>query len=232
MDALAEMAASIAEGELGIDVFLPQALEVVQSLDTGGNENCDQIAQHLSGYSRFLVRAAASATTYLTNVLGSTFEDVELKKDYTSGALSAGKLAQGVTPEIDPYPSEAKQFTLALTYFWLTSYAVSAKQAYAVMPDPSSGEFAAMRKQAMDISVDETWWFIKYRAELLAKQGFDTGAPVWSARWSLEESLTQRNGPYSTDANWLALGELWYDGLQITAMLSYLEPATIQATPQ
>jgi len=225
---LTEMAASIAEGELGIDEFLPQGLAVVQSLDPGGNEDCDEIAQHLSGYSRFLVRAADSATTYLTNVLGSTLEDVELKQDYTSGALAADQLAQGVTPETDPYSKEAEQFTLALTYYWLTSYAVSAKQAYAVMPGQSPGEFAAMRKEAMDISVDQAWWFIKYRAEILADQGFDTGAPIWSARWALEESLTQRDGPYSTDADWLALGELWYDGLQITAMLSYLDPATIQ----
>jgi hypothetical protein len=157
-----------------------------------------------------------------------TLEDVELKQDYTSGALAADQLAQGVTPETDPYSKEAEQFTLALTYYWLTSYAVSAKQAYAVMPGQSPGEFAAMRKEAMDISVDQAWWFIKYRAEILADQGFDTGAPIWSARWALEESLTQRDGPYSTDADWLALGELWYDGLQITAMLSYLDPATIQ----
>ena len=227
-DTLTAMAASIAEADLGIDVFLPQALEVVQSLDTGGNEDCDQIADHLSGYSRFLVRAADSATTYLTNVLGTTLEDVELKEDYTGGARAAQEMAQGVTPQIDPYPNEAEQFTLALTYFWLTSYAVSALQAYAVMPGQSPGEFAAMRKQAMDIAVDQAWWFIKFRAEILAARGLDTGAPIWSARWALEESLTQRDGPYSTDADWLALGELWYDALQITTILSYLDPATVE----
>lgn len=226
---LVEVAASIAEGELGIDLFLPQALAVVESLDSGGGESCDQIAQHLSGYSRFLVRAADSAATYLTDVLGSTLEDVELKDDYTAGALAADDLAQGVTPEIDPYPSEAEQFTLALTYYWLASYAVSALQAYAVMPGQSPGEFAAMRKEAMDISVDQAWWFIKFRAEILAARGLDSGAPIWSARWALEESLTQRDGPYSTDADWFALGELWYDALQLTAMLSYIDPVSIQA---
>lgn len=225
---LAEMAASIAEGELGIEVFLPQALAVVESLDAGADENCDQIAQHLSGYSRFLVRASDSASTYLRDVLRSTLEDVALKDDYTGGALAADDLAQAVTPEVDPYPSEAEQFALALTYYWLTSYAVSALQAYAVIPRGSPGEFAAMRKEAMDISIDQSWWFIKFRAQMLAAQGIDTGAPIWSARWALEESLTQRSGPYSTEANWLALGELWYDAIQITAMLSYLDPATVK----
>lgn len=227
---LAEMAASIAESELGVDVFLPQAIGVVQSLDVGGGEDCNETAQHLSGYSRFLVQAADSATTYLTNVLGTSLEDVELKQDYTSGALAADEMAEGVTPEVNSYSSEARQLTLALTYFWLTSYAVSAQQAYAVMPGESPGDFAAMRQQAMDISVDQTWWFIKYRAEILTDQGFDTGAPIWSARWALEQSLTQRGSPYSTDANWLALGELWYDGIQVTNMLSYLAPASIPTT--
>lgn len=224
---LQEMAASIAESELGITVFLPQALGVVQSLNEGAGEDCNQIAQHLSGYSRFLVQAADSTTTYLTKVLGTTLDDVELKQDYTSGALAADQMAEGVTPEIDTYPSEAQQLTLALTYFWLTSYAVSAQQAYAVMPGQLPGEYAAMRKDAMDISVEETWWFTKYRAELLTEQGLDTGAPIWSARWALEQSLAQREGPYSTDADWLALGELWYDAIQVTTMLSYLEPAAI-----
>lgn len=228
-NAVVEMAASIAEGELGIDVFLPQALKVVESLDTGEGEDCNQIAQHLSGYSRFLVRASDSATTYLTNVLGSTLEDVELKDDYTGGALAAEEMAKGVTPEIDPYPNEAEQFTLALTYYWLTSYAVSALQAYAVTPGQAPGEFDATRRRSMDISVDQAWWFIKSRAQILAARDFDTGAPIWSARWALEESLAQRGGMYSTGADWLALGELWYDALQITSILSYLDPATIQA---
>jgi hypothetical protein len=227
-DTLREMAASIAEGELGIDVFLPPALAVVTSIDEGGGEDCSEIAPHLSGYSRFLIRAADATSNYLTNVLGTTLQDLELKEDYTQGALAADQLAQGVTPAIDPYPQEAQQFTLALTYFWLTSYAVSALQAYAVVPDESPGVYSARRAEAMHISIDQTWWFIKYRAEILAAQGFDTGAPIWSARWALEESLSQRNSAYATDADWLALGELWYDGLQVTAMLSYLNPATIQ----
>jgi hypothetical protein len=224
-----DFAQSIAEGELGIDLFLPQALDVVTSLEQGSGEDCSTIAPHLSGYSRFLVQAAQASTGYLADVLGSELDadDTGLKQDYTAGALAAENLAQGVTAAVDPYPAEVEQFTTALTYFWLTSYAVSAKQAYEVMPGATPGDFAAMRQESMDIAVDQTWWFTKYRAEILTQQGFDTGAAIWSARWALEESLANRAGPYATDADWLALGELWYDAVQMTTMLSYLEPATI-----
>jgi hypothetical protein len=228
-----DFAQSIAESELGIDIFLPQALDVVTSLDQDSGENCSETAQHLSGYSRFLVQAAQASQGYLGDVLGSELdrEDMSLKQDYTAGALSAADRAKNVTPEVDPYPEEVEQYTTALTYFWLTSYAVSAKQAYEVMPASTPGDFAALRQESMDIAVDQTWWFIKYRAEILSQQGLDTGAAIWSARWALEESLANRGGPYSTDADWLALGELWFDAVQMTTMLSYLAPTTIKEPP-
>ena len=229
---LVEMAASIAEGELGMSVFLPQSLRIVQSLDEAGGEDCGQFAGHLSAYSRFLVRAADAAATYSTNVLDATLDDAALKADYTKGAAAAGALAQDVTAQIDSYPDEAEQYALAATYFWLATYATSAKQAYAVSPGESPGRFAAMRKEAMEIAVDQTWWFVKTRAEALSRQGLDAGATSWSGQWALEESLRQRNSPYSTAADWLALGQLWFDALQMTAAVSYLEPSTIPSAPE
>jgi hypothetical protein len=132
-----------------------------------------------------------------------------------------------VTPKVDSFSEEAQQLSTALTFYWLTSYAVSAKQSYAIAASETPGQFNAMNQDAMDIVVDQSWWFTKFRAERLTGMGIDTGAAMWSARWALEQSLDNRDGPYPTESDWLALGELWYDAIQTTTMLSYLTPTTI-----
>lgn len=227
---IVELSQSVAESALGIDVFLPQALDVVTSVDAGAAQDCESIAAHLSGYSRFLVQAARSAQGYLGDVLGSPLRpgDTSLKDDYAAGALAAGEAAVGIDAAVASYAEETVQYTTALTYFWLTSYAVAAKEAYEVMPGIAQGDLRALRRGAMDAAVDETWWFVKTRTEALSAQGLDLGSAAWTARWALEESLANRGGPYGTDANWLALGELWYDAIQVTTFLSYVAPATIE----
>jgi hypothetical protein len=231
---LIDFAQSVAEGELGVRFFLPQTLETVTSLDPGAQQDCNQngIPEHLSFYSRFMVQAADSVNGYLENVLGTTLEesDANLKQDYTTGALAAEELADGVTPKVDSFSEEAQQLSTALTFYWLTSYAVSAKQSYAIAAGETPGQFNAMNQGAMDIVVDQSWWFTKFRSERLTDMGIDTGAAMWSARWALEQSLDNRDGPYPTESDWLALGELWYDAIQTTTMLSYLTPTTIGTT--
>lgn len=227
--AFIRIAQAIAEAELGTNTFGPQAIDVVMSLDVGSGEDCSSVSQHLSDYSRFLVRAAQASSGYLGEVLGTDLDagDTSLQQEYTAGARIAEQLANTVTPQVEQYLDEAQQFATSLTYFWLTSYAVAAKQAYEVLPGSTAADLAAMRQTSMDIAVDQTWWFIKLRAEILSQQGLDPGAAVWSARWALEESLTNRSGLYATDANWLALGELWFDAVQMTTMLSYISPTEV-----
>lgn len=231
--ALIDFAQSVAEGELGVGFFLPQTLETVTSLDPGDQQDCNDngIPAHLSFYSRFMVQAADSVNGYLENVLGTTLEnsDTNLKQDYTTGALAAEELANGITLEVDSFSKEAQQLSTALTFYWLTSYAVSAKQSYAIAAGETLGQFNAMNQEIMNIVVDQSWWFTKFRAERLTDLGIDTGAAMWSARWALEQSLDNREGPYPTESDWLALGELWYDAIQTTTMLSYLTPTTITA---
>lgn len=227
--ALIPIAQAIAEAQLGTTTFGPQAVDVVMSLDAGSGEDCSVVSQHLSDYSRFLVRAAQATSGYLGDVLGTNLDegDMSLQLEYTAGARIAEQLANTVTPEVEQYSNEAQQFATSLTYFWLTSYAVAAKQAYEVLPGSTADDLAAMRQTSMDIAVDQTWGFVKFRADILSQQGLDPGAAVWSARWALEESLTNRVGPYATDADWLALGELWYDAVQMTTMLSYISPTQV-----
>lgn len=229
--ALIEIAQSVAEGELDVSYFLPQALDTVTSLNPGDQENCNEtaIAAHLSLYGDFLVQAAYSVNGYLANVLGTTLEnsDENLKQDYTTGALAAADLASGVTREVESFSEEAQQLSVALTFYWLTSYAVSAKQSYEITPGELPGQFTSMSQESMNIAVDQSWWFTKVRSEKLTQLGIDTGEAMWSAQWALEQSLTNREGPYSTESDWFALGELWYDAIQTTTMLSYLTPTKI-----
>lgn len=223
---LSEASQSIAESRLGLDVFLPDALEIVAALDSGGDENCDEYSAHLSGYSSFLVQAAHFGEDYLSTVLSSTLEDETsgLKFDYLQGALIAREQSDEIKPSVEPYASEAEQYSTALTYFWLTSYAITEEQAYEVSPAGPS----ATGDSALDAAVGQTWWFVDTRNELLGRQGVDTSAATWSSRWALEAAVSERSTSLAEQAGWLAQGELWYDAVQVSTSLSYLNPVTIK----
>ena len=228
---LAEISESIAEGRLGVEMFLPQALDAVTSLSVGAGEDCAEVAGHLSSYSRFLVQAAQSSENYLRDVLGLSLDDSStgLSSDYVAGALSAKEFSSRLTQNVEDYSTEAEQLTTAVTYFWLTSYAVSATQAYVVIPNLETGDFDALSQSSMNTAIDQTWWFIDLRSKILESQGLDLGSVNWSARWALEASLGNRDGEFATQSGWLAQGELWFDAIQIMTTLSYLEPTTISS---
>ena len=223
---LTEASQSIAESRLGLDVFLPDALEIVAALGSGSGEDCNEYSAHLSGYSSFLVQAARYGEDYLGTVLGSTLEDETsgLKFDYLQGALIAREQSQDIKPSVEPYESEAEQYSTALTYFWLASYAITEEQAYEVSPTGTS----ATGDSALDAAVDQTWWFIDTRNELLGQLGVDTSAATWSSRWALEAAMSERSTSLAKQAGWLAQGELWYDAVQVSTSLSYLSPVTIK----
>lgn len=225
------MTGTIAEGELGIGRFLPQALAVVESLDTDEGVDCSQVSEHLSDYSRFLVQAAQASEVYLQDVMGARLENLDATRmlEYVTSAVSARELSRDVTQETDDYPAEAEQFSKALTYFWLTSYVIAATQAYNLRSDPLTGDVVPNNPDSMNAAIAQTWWFINVRNDLIKAGGLDPSAAAWSANWALQAALDNAGGEYATQAGWLAQGELWYDAVQTTAMLSYLDPTVVES---
>lgn len=228
---IADVAETIAEGELGIGRFLPQALAVVESLDTDEGVDCSQVSEHLSDYSRFLVQAAQASEVYLQDVMGARLENPDATRmlEYVTSAVSARELSRDVTQETDDYPAEAEQFSKALTYFWLTSYVIAATQAYNLRSDPLTGDVVPNNPDSMNAAIAQTWWFIDVRNDLIKAGGLDPSAAAWSANWALQAALDNAGGEYATQAGWLAQGELWYDAVQTTAMLSYLDPTVVES---
>lgn len=226
---LIEMGRVIGEEALGLDLLLPDAVDVVRATPSPTAADATAVAEQLSEYSKFLLRATDAGQAYLTDVLGVT---LNATSEYDSGgyfaaSLAARDLAQAVTPAVDSYPEEAQQLATALTALWLTSYALAAIQAYGEEADIQADVVEAGRQQAMDSAIDTTWWFVSARADELAAKGVDASAATWSAAWATEAALAGRGTSLATEAGWLAQGELWYDGVEVMMLMSAVAPAMI-----
>ena len=227
--ALVEMGRSIAEGELGLRVFLPDAIEVVRSIPTDNAVDNPDLPALLSDYSIFLLRASEAGERYLADVLGQDLvsDGNFLNSGYLAGTLAARELADSVTPQTDAYPEEAEQLSTALTYFWLVSQTIASVQAYEVIASEDGGDLNAERQDSMDAAIDDTWDFVVYRSRQLASNGVDASAATWSGAWALEQSLASRGTEIATESGWLAQGELWYDSVQVMMLISATNPSVI-----
>ena len=230
--ALLEMGRSIAEGEIGVEVFLPDAVDVVRSIPTTNRVDNPDLPALLSDYSVFILRACEAGERYLADVLGQDLRTngEYIDNGYLAGAVAARSLSATVTPQTDAYPDEARQLSTAMTYFWLVSQAIAALQAYEVVTGADPDDVDAERQDAMDAAIDDTWDFVVFRSQELGAAGIDTSAATWSAAWALQQSLANRGSELATESGWLAQGELWYDSVQVMMLISATNPSVIPAT--
>lgn len=226
---LLEMGRSVAEGELGVRVFLPDAIDVVQSIPSANSVDNPDVPALLSEYSAFILRACDAGEQYLSDVLGLdlTIDGTFINNGYLAGAVAARTLAARVTPQTDAYADEAAQLSTALTYFWLVSNAIASTQAYEVTPGSGADDVDAGRQDAMNAAIDDTWDFVLFRSQELNAAELDTSAATWSAAWALEQSLATRDSEIATESGWLAQGELWYDSVQVMMLISATSPSVI-----
>jgi len=227
---LIEMGRDIAEEEFGVSVMLPLTLQVLDSVPTNPTEDIKAVSEHLSSYSRFLLRASKDNEVYLADVLGRGFElkGVYQNSGRIAAAVAASEKVSEFTPNIETFSEEVIQASYALTYFWLTSNAVASVQAYKVFAGDSPDDVDAARQATMNAAVDTTWWFVESRATQLSELGVDASASVWAARWAISQAGTLRGTDLTTEADWLAQGELWYEAVNVMMMLSSVTPAVIE----
>ena len=228
---LIEMGRDIAEEQFGVSVMMPLALQVLTSVPTRPTETINAINQHLSAYSRFLLRASKDNETYLTDVLARDFNlrGVYQNSGRSAATVAASKKAALITPQVEGFSQEVVQASYGLTYFWLTSSAVASVQAYKVFVGADPDDIDAARQATMNAAVDTTWWFVESRATELEQLGVDASASVWAARWAISQAGSLRETDLATESDWLAQGELWYEAVHVMMMLSTVRPALIEA---
>ena len=226
---LMEMGRSIAEGEVGVQVFLPDAISVVRAIPADGSVDNPDASGILNDYSAFLLRACESGERYLADVLGRNLQqDGSFANNGSlAGVVAARSLAETVTPTTEAYPSEAQQLSMALTYYWLVSEAIASQQAYRVLPGTGADDIDARRQDAMNAAIDDTWDFIVLRSRDLETGGIDPSGATWSAAWAREQSQASRGTEIATESGWLAQGELWYDAVQVMMLTSATSPSLI-----
>lgn len=231
--ALVEMGRSIAEGELGVRVMLPDAVEVALAVPDDARVDHPDLPALMADYSAFILRAAQAGEQYLADVLGQglSSDGGFANNGYLVAAVAARDLVETVTPTVDSYPAEARQLSLALTYFWLVSHAIASEQAYGVVAGSDRDDVDAARQDAMDAAIDDTWDFIVFRSSELSRADVDPSGATWSAAWAFEQSRANRGTELATEAGWLAQGELWYDSVQAMMLVTAIAPNTITAPP-
>ena len=227
-----EMGRVIAEQEIAISLMLPLSLEVLAAVPTKPTGPIEEVSEALSGYSRFLIRAAQDSERYLNDVLKR-----ELNNDgqYSNGgqvaaAVFAHERSDLVTPEVETYPQEVSQASFAMSYFWLAANAVASVQAYKVFADDETGFIDAQRQKTMNTAVDQTWWFIESRGVELDGLGVDASAAVWAARWAFDQSREFRDTPLATESDWFAQGELWFDAIHVMMLVSSVAQVEIETS--
>ena len=230
--ALIEIGRVLGEQQVALSLMLPLALEVLIAVPTKPTAELTAVNAHLSGYSRFLIRAAQDSERYLNDVLKR-----ELSSDgqFSNGgqvaaAVFAHERSDLVTPEVETYPQEARQAAFAMSYFWLAANAVASVQAYKVFEDEQTGLIDAQRQKTMNTAVDQTWWFIESRGVELDGLGVDASAAVWAARWAFDQSREFRDTPLATESDWFAQGELWFDAIHVMMLVSSVAPVEIETS--
>lgn len=229
---LIEMGRVLGEQQVALSLMLPLALEVLIAVPTKPTAELTAVNAHLSGYSRFLIRAAQDSERYLNDVLK---RELSTDGQYSNGgqvaaAVFAHERSDLVTPEVETYPQEARQAAFAMSYFWLAANAVASVQAYKVFEDEKTGLIDAQRQKTMNTAVDQTWWFIESRGLELDGLGVDASAAVWAARWAFDQSREFRDTPLATESDWFAQGELWFDAIHVMMLVSSVAPVEIETS--
>jgi hypothetical protein len=193
--------------------------------------NIEEINQHLSAYSRFLLRASQDNETYLIDVLGRNFSlsGAYQNSGRIAATIAAREKAEAITPAVEGFSQEVVQTSYSLTYFWMTSNAVASVQAYKVFVGQDPDDVDAARQATMNAAVDSTWWFVESRALQLEELGVDASASVWASRWAISQAGSLRETELATESDWLAQGELWYEAVHVMMMLSSVQPTVIEA---
>ena len=209
--ALAEMGRIVAEEDLAVAAFLPDAERMVAA---GGSAPASPDAAKILGEYRDLLDNAANANLmYARDALGY---DGTVDGNFTDKGLSAAIAALDSLRATTAagFGAVAEETSIAMTSFWLSTALVAGLQAYGIDDSPAPDTRLAFATEAQNASVDAASGTVDSIATILAAQGIDLRQANWSARWSSALSKSYRGTPETTEANWLAQSELWYDTLQ------------------
>jgi hypothetical protein len=218
---LLEMGRILAEENFSVTYILPAAEQI---LNAGIQAPTSSTALAvLNGYDHFLDQASTANENYATTVLAIK---EEVNTSFSDQGLSAAifQLHQ-IRDELDSaaipsFGAAALRTAITMTDFWMTAALVANAQAYGNEQEAATDVRRAFAAEAQDSEIDNAAGTVASVATRLDSAGIHADLSLWSSGWALALSTAYRGDAVSTEANWLAQSELWYDVIEVMMLNS------------
>ena len=208
-----------------LDVHFPDAMAVVRAMPTRAVADPAVMAEYLSIYSDFLMRAAQANEVYVSDVLlgvGDLRQAADQRQVFSLLPIVVAmgdEAAAAVRPGVGTLREELEQAAYSFTYYLGVVSLLAALQSFGIDDFRFANEaIYVATPAALDASVKLAKFAVDEVAKFLATQNIDAGYAVWSARWGDAAYQALSAGGRGGVGAVLALEELWFDALNVFMM--------------
>jgi hypothetical protein len=169
----------------------------------------------LDAYTNLFDQAARANERYALDVLNQKAAPDESFSDQglTASIAALSELRANASLADDVFGDVATRMAVAMTDFWFTAALVANAQAYGFERSQVVDSRRVFASEAQDAAVDGASGTVESIVALVSP--VTPELPIWSSQWATALSRAYRGTPDSTEANWLAQSELWYDVMQM-----------------
>lgn len=221
-------AAAIAEQRASIEIFGPDAIELVRTTPNPAIKTAIPPAVFLSNYTNFLIEAGNANKEYLSAVVGSkATTDSSGSPIFVALGLNAlATTVAAIPPEPQSDQEEIQQLAVAATYFVFGTGLVSNTGANGIIGNGvgvDTRSTVAIPGLINAVLLADSG--VKALVDLLATQSVDAAAPRWSSSWSVAAANALNGSGRDAAGEYLALNELWFDGINCSVIYAAIAPS-------
>jgi hypothetical protein len=221
-------AAALAEQQAAIEVFGPDAIEIVRSTPNPAITTTAPPPEVLSGYTNFLVIAGRANLDYLSAVVGSrTTTDSSGDPVFVALGLNALSTTVAATPpDLQPADEEIQEASVAITYFIFGTGLVSNTGANGIIGNGVGADTrSTVTLPGLINSVLLAESGVSALVDLLAGRNVDPAYARWSAQWGVAAANALDGSGRDAAGEYLALNELWYDAINCALLYAATAPS-------
>lgn len=209
----------LADTRTDLDVLFPDQAEILASAPGQPSPGESTIAEYLSDYTNFLVRAGQAQQDYVETVV-LRGEDPLKVSDYNDVGLLLPvvlELAESlvsISAGTGSLPEELVQASAAITYYVAASSLIAAVQGFGIDQfgigsDASSAESPLVLEAAVTTAAAA----VTQVTGLLGERGLDASLPAWGASTSAGAAQALKGSSQKTALDVRALNELYFDSI-------------------
>jgi hypothetical protein len=214
-DVLVAAAMTLAGQRAGLDQFLPDALQILDSMSNSPAVDASSAADFASGYSHFLLAAADANSAYLLAVFGPHQEEDPTDTGFIAAAeRQLASRATNLPGDEAPLGEQVQGVAQAISYYLLSAARVDALQVFGTDGFGSSVTYAE-DAPAMERDIEATARLIDAGVESLGSQEVDISGAAWSAAWAKGLSRNQSATQNAVSANAFSVTEIWFSAVSV-----------------